>query len=159
MTGASGTRLGESIHGDGTKTVRYRAESVTDVAWTAWPGFRVESRAVMAAGRPVELELLLPLDEADEAGLYLATAEAALDLFGTWYGPYPWPKLTLVLPPVGAEGAAGMEYPTFATAERSLDLPLGLTLLWREVSQERGGVAGERRRRGTAARVGSGMRV
>ena len=126
VTGASGTRLGESIHGDGTKTVRYRAERVTDVAWTAWPGFRVESRAIMAVGRPLELELLIPLDETDEAGLYLTTAEAALDMFGTWYGPYPWPKLTLVLPPTGAEGAAGMEYPTFATAERSLDLPLGL---------------------------------
>ena len=126
VTGASGARLGESANGDGTKTVHYRAESVTDIAWTAWPGFRVETRMVTAAGRPVELELLIPPSEAAAAELHLTSAQAVLDAFGTWYGPYPWPKLTLVVPPAGAEGAAGMEYPTFVTTEKGLDLPLGL---------------------------------
>jgi peptidase M1-like protein len=126
QTGASGLRLDQVDHDDSSVTVRYRAERVTDVAWTAWPSFARLERTIAAAGQPVELELLLPPGELTEAERYLAAAEAALDSFGRWYGAYPWPKLTVVVPPTGAAGAGGMEYPTLVTSLGVLPLPLGL---------------------------------
>jgi aminopeptidase N len=126
VTGASGVRQGESANGDGTKTVRYRAERVTDIAWTAWPDFQIFNRDIQAAGATQQVEILLPPDEAGTAEWHFMAAAAALDAYGRWYGPYPWPKLTVVVPPPGAGGAGGMEYPTLVTTGRSLDLPLGL---------------------------------
>ena len=41
--------------------IRYRAESVSDVAWTAWPGYRQATRGGRRRpASPVELELLAP---------------------------------------------------------------------------------------------------
>ena len=126
VTGASGVRESETDNGDGTVTVRYRAESVSDVAWTAWPGYRVAARRVVAADRPVELELLTPpgLEDADDR--YFTAARTTLDLLGRWFGPYPWPRLTLVVPPDEADGAGGMEYPSFVTLGLPVRLPFGL---------------------------------
>ena len=126
VTGASGVRQSETTNGDGTKTVRYLAERVTDVAWTAWPDFQVFSHDVQAAGASVRVEILLPPGEAGNAEQHFALAESALDAYGQWYGPYPWPKLTVVVPPTGAGGAGGMEYPTLVATGRSLELPLNL---------------------------------
>lgn len=126
VTGASGVRVGEWPNADGSKTVRYRAERVTDIAWTAWPAFSVVDRKVEAAGQRVEVELLLPPEERQATERHLAAVQAALDAYGRWYGPYPWPKLTVVVPPAGAEGAGGMEYPSLVTTARSTPLPFGL---------------------------------
>ncbi|HEX2171020.1 MAG TPA: M1 family metallopeptidase [Dehalococcoidia bacterium] len=126
VTGSSGVPLGETANGDGTKTVRYWADRRTDIVWTAWPHFRLVDRTVAAAGAPVQIELLLPAEELETAERHLTVAQAALDAFGTWYGPYPWPKLTLVVPPAGAEGAGGMEYPGLVTTGAGFDLPFGL---------------------------------
>jgi hypothetical protein len=41
---------------------------------------------------------------------------AGLKWFGLMYGKYPYDVVTVVDPPYGAEGAGGMEYPTFFTA-------------------------------------------
>ncbi|MHB1131186.1 MAG: M1 family metallopeptidase [Chloroflexota bacterium] len=115
VTGASGVRQGETQNSDGTKTTRYRAERVTDVAWTAWPRFQVANRALDAAGQRTDVELLLPPEEQANAERHWRAIGAALDAFGTWFGPYPWPKLTVVVPPAEAGGAGGMEYPTLVT--------------------------------------------
>ena len=115
VTGASGVRESQTANDDGSVTVKYRAERVTDVAWTAWPAFLVFQRQVQAAGQQTQLEVLLPPGEANNAERHIAAAAAALDNYGTWYGAYPWPKLTVVVPPPGAGGAGGMEYPTLVT--------------------------------------------
>lgn len=127
LTGATGVRTASTVNGDGTMTVRYRAEAVSDVAWTAWPDYRLVTRPVQAAGRRVELELLAPrtLDAAADER-YFRSAQAALDLLGRWFGPYPWPKLTLVVPPADAEGAGGMEYPMLVTLGLPTRGPFGL---------------------------------
>lgn len=115
VTGASGVRVDEAESSDGKKTVRYRAERVTDVAWTAWPGYLVHDRAVNAAGTTTQVELLVPPAEEGNVERHFAAITAALDSIGTWYGAYPWPKLTVVVPPDNAGGAGGMEYPTLVT--------------------------------------------
>src|SRR5262249_27658368 len=127
ITGATGVRDQAVNHADGTMTVHYHADSVSDFAWTAWPGYRQSTRAVDAAGRPVEIELLAPrsLPIATDAR-YFNAAQVALDRYGRWFGAYPWPKLTMIVPPADAPGAGGMEYPTFVTLDLPTDLPFGL---------------------------------
>jgi hypothetical protein len=127
VTGATGTRDSAVNNADGTTTVRYWAESVSDMAWTAWPGYRTVTRVVEAAGRPVELELLAPRSMSVSVDQrYFGTAQQTLDLLGRWFGPYPWPKLTLVVPAPDASGAGGMEYPMFVTLGQQVPAPFGL---------------------------------
>ena len=47
--------------------------------------------------------------------LPILKAKKALTDYGKWYGPYPYPRLTLVDAPDAGEGAGGMEYPTLVT--------------------------------------------
>lgn len=127
VTGATGTRASSTTNTDGTSTTRYWADAVSDIAWTAWPGYRLSSTVVQAAGRPVELELLAPRTlSASTDQRYFTAAQAALDLLGRWFGPYPWPKLTLVVPPGNADGAGGMEYPMLVTLGLPENLPFGM---------------------------------
>jgi aminopeptidase N len=127
VTGATGTRESTVTNPDGTATTRYWADSVSDVAWTAWPGYRMVTTVVQAAGRPVELELLAPRSMSAAADQrFIGTAQATLDLLGQWFGAYPWPKLTLVVPAPGADGAGGMEYPMLVTLLLPTPAPFGL---------------------------------
>ena len=127
VTGATGARQDTTVNPDGSQTVTYWAESVSDVAWTAWPQYRTARRVVDVAGRTVELELLAPRTlgtSADER--YFSAAGQTLELLGNWFGTYPWPKLTLVVPPPDALGAGGMEYPMLVTLALPVSAPFGL---------------------------------
>lgn len=127
VTGATGTRDSTTNNPDRTSTVRYWAESVSDMAWTAWPGYRTVTKVVEAAGRAVELELLAPRSMSTSVDpRFFGTAQKTLDLLGRWFGPYPWPKLTLVVPPPNASGAGGMEYPMLVTLAQPIPAPFGL---------------------------------
>lgn len=127
VTGATGTQDSSINNADGTSTVRYWAESVSDMAWTAWPGYRTVTKVVEAAGQTVELELLAPRSMSTSVDQrFFGTAHQTLDLLGRWFGPYPWPKLTLVVPPSDASGAGGMEYPMFVTLAQPIPAPFGL---------------------------------
>jgi hypothetical protein len=134
VIGATGTRDGTVNNADGTTTHRFWANSVSDVAWTAWPEYRVATKPVQAAGQTVELELLAPrsLNTGQDERFFVA-AQRALDHLGTWFGPYPWPKLTLVVPPSAADGAGGMEYPMLVTLTEPNPAPFGLERGVREV--------------------------
>ena len=46
----------------------------------------------------------------------LDAAEAALVHYSRWYGPYAYPRLTVVEVPDDGQGAGGMESPTLVTA-------------------------------------------
>lgn len=97
----------------GDQTRRYVAEDVTDFVWTACACLR---ERVERAGE-VEIVTLVPTgQEALEPRLRWAT-EQALRFFGEWWGRYPRPRLTVVLPPADAGATAGMEYPMFVTSE------------------------------------------
>jgi len=55
---------------------------------------------------------------------HLATLKAGFDHFQQLLVPYPYPNLSLVIPPRGAEGCAGMEYPNLIVSGGSwLPLP------------------------------------
>ncbi len=112
LTGATGMPVGVTEHGDGTQTVRYRAEGVIDFAWAASPRFRQASRQVDG----VEILYLYLPEHAWTVERALAAAEGAFRLYSDWYGPYPYPRLTIVDVPADGEGAGGMEYPTLFAA-------------------------------------------
>jgi YD repeat-containing protein len=127
VTGATGTRAGSTNNADGTTTHRFWANSVSDVAWTAWPEYRMASKPVEAAGGTVELELLAPRSlSTDQDERFFGAAQQALNHLGSWFGPYPWPKLTLVVPPTAADGAGGMEYPMLVTLIEPTPAPFDL---------------------------------
>jgi hypothetical protein len=108
VVGASGTLTEE--RSTATETIRrFVARNVHDVAFVASPSLKVRSERI----GDVRVTYLWP----DGYDLAMATVErtvrAGLSHFGAKFGAYPYPDLTVVLPPRGAEGAAGMEYPTF----------------------------------------------
>ncbi|MEM6956718.1 MAG: M1 family metallopeptidase [Myxococcota bacterium] len=91
----------------------FYAERVHDAAFAAAPNF-VEYEA-NAAG--VALRVLAPIGYEAAARHHLAVTRDGLAYFGEHYGAYPYDSLTVIVPPSGASGAAGMEYPTlFVTA-------------------------------------------
>ncbi len=137
--GATGQQQSEQANADGTVTYRFAQNSVHDFAWTLDPGYVVVKRAFKAAEwvKPAELEamaqrLKLPLEavrlrdvectlliqpeHAGQTERHFKAAFNALKYYGLWYGAYPYATLTIVDPPHNANGAGGMEYPTFITA-------------------------------------------
>lgn len=125
VTGATGLPVAQVDHGDGTQTVAYRAEGVIDFAWTASPEFRQEGRSVQG----VELLYLYLPEHAWTVDRALDAAEAALEHYGRWFGPYPYPRLTVVDVPDDGQGAGGMEYPMLITAGTMSLLGLDLDLI------------------------------
>lgn len=95
----------------GYRRYRARAEGVHDFAWTAWPGFVEEKRTLHG----VRVTLLRPPHTPRVARATWSTLDRGLVHLGNAYGPYPYPTLTVVVPPSFAMRAGGMEYPTFIT--------------------------------------------
>jgi hypothetical protein len=110
VVGASGRQV-DTQRAAGRTISRFRAESVHDFAWTAYPDFR-ERRARVAA---TDVRLLYPEGHERNAALSLEAIEHSLPLFSRLFGAYPYPTLTVVHPPDGAPNAGGMEYPTLIT--------------------------------------------
>jgi peptidase M1-like protein len=144
--GATGRPVGADQPGPkaGVRSRTYRAESVVDFAWTADRRFVPIEREIRpvdpdrlddvvasewrrrkadlgltdadAALPPVKVVLLLQPEHADQADRMFEAARVALGCFGTWLGPYPYGRLTIVDPPWASAGVGGMEYPMLVTA-------------------------------------------
>lgn len=110
VVGATGTQVSSATK-DGRTTSRWTQDDVHDFAWTAWDGF--EETKVTAAG--VVVRHLAPKGHAPVVQQQLAAAAVGLRCYGRRFGRYPYPVLTIVHPPPGAEEAGGMEYPTLIT--------------------------------------------
>lgn len=153
VLGATGHPVGDDAVDEkaGTRTRRYRAESVVDFAWAADARFQAIERDVSPVDPgsltdPVSLEwrrrksqfslsdadaalptvkvvLLVQPDHADQADRFFEAARVALGCFGTWLGPYPYGRLTIVDPPWSSAAAGGMEYPMLVTTGSSVGSP------------------------------------
>ncbi len=121
--GATGERV-SSVEVGELRVDRFVAERVHDTVFVAsrWLRERRESR------RGVEIIALHPPGYGHAVDRHLEVIRAGLDVYGELYGGYPYPTLTVVVPPRGAEGGSGMEYPTlfFTSTEW---LPLEFTRL------------------------------
>ena len=110
VVGATGPRLTDEVH-DGRRVVRHVQSDIHDFAFCAYDGFE-ELRSDVDG---VEVRVLYPRGHEANAREQLETAAFGLRYYGRQYGVYPYPTLTLVNPPPGAEEAGGMEYPTLIT--------------------------------------------
>jgi hypothetical protein len=86
------------------KTLRFTAERVHDFAWCASPEFRL----IRDEFQGVQIDVLY-LPQREASFRFAADhAMTALELYGRWYMPYPYEKLTVASSVFGG----GMEYPT-----------------------------------------------
>jgi hypothetical protein len=119
--GASGEEVAPAAEGAAGAETRRRfvIRRAVDFAWTAWDRFaelfeELDGVAVRwlypgGAGRSLERQRV--------------ALAAALPRLRGWLGEPPYPFLTVVLPPAGAEGAGGMEYPALITTASSSVFP------------------------------------
>jgi hypothetical protein len=122
--GATGVEQSRTDSGN-TTTHRYVQDDVHDFAWTASPDFVERKQRFEHAGLPpVEMRLLLQPEHAHLAARHFAGAAAALRYYGEWFGPYPYPNLTIV-DPVFQSDSGGMEYPTIFTGGTRWLAPAG----------------------------------
>ncbi len=147
VVGATGVQTADETVAEGTsrsRRVTFHADRVHDFAWTAAPStLMAVVEAEFDPGRdvpkpwleqaanllersaaelelpPVHLRLLIPRSQVGLAERMLRSARFGMAWYGLWYGPYPYPQLTIVSPPVTATEAGGMEYPTFITTGAS----------------------------------------
>jgi len=133
--GATGRMTGEQI--EGGRVVRtFEATRVHDCAFAAAPWFReTRSRFERTNGTEVAVRFLHPPGFESSVERHVEVTLAGLRHFGARFGQYPYETLTVIVPPRGASGAAGMEYPTlFVTAGPWLRIPGMPMVLHDEVS-------------------------
>ena len=125
VVGATGVEVERRTNDDGTRTVRFEQADVHAFTWAASPDFRVAHDRFERRGLPpVDIELLYQSEHERQVERHFHATKAALELYGSWYGPYPYGNLTVVDPAYGS-GAGGMEYPTLFTAGTRLFNPFG----------------------------------
>ncbi len=107
VVGATGQQTSEQARG-GRVVRSFHADRVHDAAWVAWPHFKERS----FSHEGVSVRFLYPPGYEDVLPRHELVVREGLTRYGRAFGPYPYPTLTVVLPPRGADGAAGMEYPT-----------------------------------------------
>ena len=119
MVGASGTRTKVVDESDNTKTHHFHGEDIIDFTWTASPNFEVVKDEYLG----VELELLINAEYHCCTHRYLESAKHAMKYLGDRLMPYPFPKLTIVVPPFHGVNVGAMEYPTLVTAPGMYGFP------------------------------------
>ena len=124
IVGTGGLLLNEKNEGEKNKTLTYRAEDIVDFAWTAWPGYSVFTDQ----WKHVKITLLLPAERTNQTQRQFTAVKNALEYLADNVGPYPWPHLTFVDPPLKGAGAGGMEYTTLFTSGSFTGAPLYLHL-------------------------------
>ncbi len=101
------------------KVLSYRAEDIVDFAWTAWPGYVKYTDK----WKNVDLTLLIPGERSVQVERQFTAVKNALEYYEKYVGPYPWPYLTIVDPPVKGAPSGGMEYTTLFTSTSSYMIP------------------------------------
>ena len=107
---ASGVLVDEQQRGE--RIIRhFEAARVHDVAFMAARGFRADVETVDG----VLVRYLSPPGYEAAMVEHARVVRAGLAHYGHAFGAYPYPCLSVVVPPREAEGAQGMEYPTLIT--------------------------------------------
>ena len=138
IVGATGIEVSSVNHPDGTKTVAFRADDVHDFAWTAEPGYKVFESQFTGSMGSTKIRLLMQPGHADQAERHMRIMKETMARFDRWYGPYPYPQITVVDPPHGGIEAGGMEYPMLITGGTFWWLPEGIRLVELVVEHEFG---------------------
>ena len=96
------------------------------MAFTAWNGFAPPLVGSWTGpGSPdVRIEVWYPPEFETSAEEALEATRDALSWFSRTLGPYPYPRVTVLVPPFNAAEAGGMEYETFFTTIGSNQFPM-----------------------------------
>jgi Peptidase family M1 domain len=123
--GATGEEIGAPIESDGKLTHRFVQGDVHDFAWTADKRSAAPLLGTWTGpGSPkVSIKVLYPPEYVASAAPALKATQDSLTYFSSTLGPYPYKTVTVVIPPLNADEAAGMEYPTFFTALGMSEVP------------------------------------
>ena len=126
--GATGEEQGPPQEKDGLLTHHFVQGDVHDFAWTAdnrtAPALEGATRDEPGVPK-VKIKVLFPPEFASNAAPVLKATQDAIAYFSKTLGPYPHKNVTAVIPPMNADEAGGMEYPTFFTVEGYRDLTPG----------------------------------
>lgn len=118
IVGATGCRTHHLSTGD-RQAVTYQAYDVIDFAWTVYPRYL----AYHQQWQGIDLQLLLPPEHEAQADRMLTAATQALTYLHQHVGPYHYPSLTIVGPPLHALRSGLMEYPMLITCGTGYGLP------------------------------------
>lgn len=152
VVGATGERVSRAVDG-ANATHEYQADNVVDFAFAASPDFievertfnpqeRVTEQERESASslhgltanelqlEPIKTTLLIYKEKEHLADRYFECLFRAMAQFGLDYGPYPYPTLTVVDPPWGAENSGGMEYPTLIFGLSDTRVPKDAYDMW-----------------------------
>jgi hypothetical protein len=126
--GATGAEQGPPLEKDGMLTHHFIQGDVHDFAWTAdnrtAKALQGETRDEPGVPK-VNIKVLFPPEFASNAAPVLKATQDAIAYFSKTLGPYPYKTVTAVIPPMNADEAGGMEYPTFFTTDSVRDLTPG----------------------------------
>jgi hypothetical protein len=130
--GATGVLVDEKQSGP-RKRMRYHAEDVHDFVFTASPHLLEKTELIHDPFGELRLRVLYDPHFSAHADRHLWAAKKGLLELEEQLGLYPYSELTVVIPPPGAQGAGGMEYPTLVfsfdgPAPASVHLPEYVTL-------------------------------
>jgi len=116
VVGATGREVSRTDTNGDLTIHRYAQDDVHDFAWTTSPDYEEYTERFEHDRLPaVTMRLLLQPEHRGQQDRHFAATAAALKYYGEWYGPYPYPQITIV-DPAWQSGAGGMEYPTLFTA-------------------------------------------
>ena len=139
VVGASGLKVEQIINDEErTATYRYRQDRIHDFAWTTSPRYIKQERLFNPDSlisldeyakyarifdlpidsmrlSPVKIILLILPEHAHQSERHFRAIEQSIKYLGLWFGPYPYPTITVVDPPYRT-ASDGMEYPTLITA-------------------------------------------
>jgi aminopeptidase N len=114
--GSTGVVTATKQNSDGTTTYSTHADDVHDFAWTADPTTKLTTGSIQLSTGTVGIRILMQPGHEASTERYMDILKGTMQKFDQWYGPYPYPQITVVDPPHGGLEAGGMEYPMFITA-------------------------------------------
>lgn len=118
IVAATGSEVSAEPIGSDIVRHYFHAQDVHDFAWAASPNF-IFSETPPNSGTTIKL--YLDPKHAHLKSRYIQVAQKALQKYQEWYGEYPYPSLSIVVPPEKGKHAGGMQYPTLITANAGIE--------------------------------------
>lgn len=119
VIGASGCEKNNIDNKDGTKTITYEALDVIDFAWVAYSDFE----DFRTDWNGIDIQLLIPPEHCMMVDRYFEAIKNAFEYLDKHVGPYPYPSLTIVDPPLHSLRSGFMEYPMLITCASFYHFP------------------------------------
>lgn len=116
--GGTGCRINEKRE-NGRQVITYVAYDVIDFAWVVYARFE----EYHSKYKNTEIRLLIPPEHCGHAERMLLAARQTLKYLDEHVGPYPYPRITVIDPPLHALRSGLMEYPMLITCGSFYSFP------------------------------------